>query len=71
MLRRECKTRYRRLYTDLVYEPMMEVMRHVRAHGYKTIIVTGGGQVAQALERGWSVASMKNDWKRIFAFDDA
>lgn len=36
--------RYQRLYTDLVYQPMMEVMQFVRAHGYKTIFVTGGGQ---------------------------
>jgi phosphoserine phosphatase len=36
--------RYKRLYTDLVYLPMLEVMRYLRANGYKTIIVTGGGQ---------------------------
>jgi phosphoglycolate phosphatase-like HAD superfamily hydrolase len=36
--------RYKRLYTDLVYQPMLEVMQYVRASGYKTIIVTGGGQ---------------------------
>jgi hypothetical protein len=24
----------------------------------------------EALARGWTVVSMKNDWKRIFAFDD-
>jgi phosphoserine phosphatase len=36
--------RYERLYTDLVYLPMLELMRYLRASGYKTIIVTGGGQ---------------------------
>jgi phosphoserine phosphatase len=36
--------RYRRLYTDLVYLPMLEVMQYLRANGYRTIIVTGGGQ---------------------------
>jgi phosphoserine phosphatase len=36
--------RYKRLYTDLVYLPMLEVMQYLRANGYKTIIVTGGGQ---------------------------
>ena len=36
--------RFKRLYTDLVYQPMLEVMRYVRANGYKTFIVTGGGQ---------------------------
>jgi hypothetical protein len=36
--------RFKRLYTDLVFQPMLEVMRYVRANGYKTFIVTGGGQ---------------------------
>ena len=31
-------------YTDLTYEPMLEVMRYLRANGYRTYIVTGGGQ---------------------------
>ncbi len=33
-----------RLYTELVYQPMLEVMSYLRANGYKTYIVTGGGQ---------------------------
>ena len=36
--------RFHRLYTELVYQPMIEVMQYLRAHGYKTYIVTGGGQ---------------------------
>lgn len=36
--------RYGRLYTELVYQPMLEVLRYLRANGYKTYIVTGGGQ---------------------------
>jgi phosphoserine phosphatase len=36
--------RFQRLYTDLVYQPMLEMMRYLRANGYKTFIVTGGGQ---------------------------
>jgi len=36
--------RWHRLYTDLVYQPMLEVMQYLRANGYKTYIVTGGGQ---------------------------
>jgi len=36
--------RWDRPYTDLTYLPMLEVMRYLRAHGYKTYIVTGGGQ---------------------------
>ena len=36
--------RWDRLYTDLTYQPMLEVMQHLRDNGYKTYIVTGGGQ---------------------------
>jgi len=36
--------RFGRLYTELVYQPMIEVMQYLRANGYKTYIVTGGGQ---------------------------
>src|SRR5262245_49508866 len=31
-------------YTDLTYQPMLEVMQYLRANGYRTYIVTGGGQ---------------------------
>src|SRR5262245_22561571 len=36
--------RYRRPYTELVYQPMLEVLNYFRANGFKTYIVTGGGQ---------------------------
>ena len=36
--------RWDRPYTELVYQPMLEVLRYLRANGYKTYIVTGGGQ---------------------------
>jgi phosphoglycolate phosphatase-like HAD superfamily hydrolase len=36
--------RWSRLYTELVYEPMLEVLRYLRDYGYKTYILTGGGQ---------------------------
>ncbi|HBK09002.1 MAG TPA: HAD family hydrolase [Acetobacteraceae bacterium] len=36
--------RFKRPYTQLVYQPMLEVMEHLRANGFKTYIVTGGGQ---------------------------
>jgi hypothetical protein len=36
--------RWKRKYTELTYEPMQELMKHLRAHGYRTYIVTGGGQ---------------------------
>ncbi|ADJ29577.1 HAD family hydrolase [Nitrosococcus watsonii] len=30
-------------YTNMVYQPMLEVLGHLRAHGFKTFIVSGGG----------------------------
>ena len=36
--------RWKRPYTELVYAPMLEVMRYLRANAYRTYIVTGGGQ---------------------------
>jgi hypothetical protein len=36
--------RWKRPYTELVYQPMLEVMRLLRAHGYKVYFVTGGDQ---------------------------
>jgi phosphoglycolate phosphatase-like HAD superfamily hydrolase len=36
--------RWRKRYTDLIYQPMIEVLTYMRSKGYKTYIVTGGGQ---------------------------
>jgi phosphoglycolate phosphatase-like HAD superfamily hydrolase len=36
--------RWKRPYTELVYQPMLEVMTYLRASGFKTYIVTGFGQ---------------------------
>jgi phosphoglycolate phosphatase-like HAD superfamily hydrolase len=36
--------RYQRPYTELTYQPMLEVLKLFRANGYRTYIVTGGGQ---------------------------
>jgi len=36
--------RFKRPFTELVYQPMREVMELLRANGFKTYIVTGGGQ---------------------------
>jgi FMN phosphatase YigB (HAD superfamily) len=35
--------RFGRPYTDLIYRPMLEVMRYLRAKGFRTYIVTGRG----------------------------
>lgn len=37
-------TRWKRPYTELTYQPMQEVLSYLRANGFKTYIVTGGGQ---------------------------
>jgi phosphoglycolate phosphatase-like HAD superfamily hydrolase len=36
--------RWNRLYTDLIYQPMLELLRYLRDNSYRTYIVTGGGQ---------------------------
>ncbi len=36
--------RFNRPYTELIYRPMLELMELLRANGFKTYIVTGGGQ---------------------------
>ena len=36
--------RFKRPYTECVYEPMLELMQYLRNNGFKTYIVTGGGQ---------------------------
>jgi len=35
--------RFKRPYTELVYQPMLELLAYLRAHGFKTYIVSGGG----------------------------
>jgi phosphoglycolate phosphatase-like HAD superfamily hydrolase len=36
--------RWKKPYTELTYLPMQEMLKYLRANGYKTYIVTGGGQ---------------------------
>lgn len=36
--------RWKKPYTQLTYEPMIELLQYFRNNGYKTYIVTGGGQ---------------------------
>ncbi|MEP9348669.1 HAD family hydrolase [Xanthobacter sp. KR7-225] len=35
--------RFKRKYTDLVYQPMLELLAYLRANGFTTYIVSGGG----------------------------
>ena len=36
--------RWKRPYTELVYQPQIELLKYLRSVGYRTYIVTGGGQ---------------------------
>src|SRR5262245_11973711 len=36
--------RWKRPFTELTYLPMIELLKYLRANGYQTYIVTGGGQ---------------------------
>ena len=40
-----------RLYTDMVYQPMVELLTYLRANGFKTFIASGGGV---EFMRGWT-----------------
>ena len=33
----------KRLYTEMVYQPMLELLDYLRTSGFKTFIVSGGG----------------------------
>lgn len=35
--------RFKRRYDELTYQPMQQLLAHLRAHGFKTFIVSGGG----------------------------
>ena len=35
--------KFKRPYTDLVFQPMLELLAYLRANGFKTFIVSGGG----------------------------
>jgi phosphoserine phosphatase len=35
--------RFKRPYTELVYQPMLELLGYLRASGFKTFVVSGGG----------------------------
>jgi phosphoglycolate phosphatase-like HAD superfamily hydrolase len=49
--------RWKRPYTELTYLPMQEVLAYLRASGYRTYIVTGGGQdfVRQYAEKVYGI----------------
>src|SRR4029453_5399440 len=50
--------RWKKPYTGLTYQPMQEVLKYLRANGFKTYIVTGGGQdfVRQYAEKTYGIS---------------
>ncbi len=53
--------RFKRLYTELVYQPMIEVLNYLRTNRFETFIVTGGGQdfVRAYGQRVYSIPTQK------------
>jgi phosphoserine phosphatase len=49
--------RWKKPFTELTYQPMQEVLKYLRANGFKTYIVTGGGQdfVRQYAEKTYGI----------------
>ena len=49
--------RWDRLYTELVYQPMIEVLNYLRSNGYRTFIATGGsgGFVREYAEKVYGI----------------
>jgi haloacid dehalogenase-like hydrolase len=35
--------KFNRPYTDVIFQPMLELLAYLRAHGFKTFVVSGGG----------------------------
>ena len=54
--------RWKRPYTELTYQPMVELLKYLRANGYKTYIVTGGGQDLYAFTPNRYTASHRSRW---------
>jgi haloacid dehalogenase-like hydrolase len=50
--------RWKRPYTELVYQPMLEVLHYLRANGYRTFIATGGsaGFVREYSDRVYGIS---------------
>ncbi len=64
--------RFDRPYTDLVYQPMLEVMRYLREKGFRTYIVTGGGQEFVRVYSEQVVgSSIAHDAKHEYAYGPA
>lgn len=47
-------------YSQMVYQPMLDVMRYLRANGYRTYIVTGAGRTSSVCTRSRCTAFRRN-----------
>ena len=58
--------RFKRRYTDLVFQPMLELMTYLRANGFKTYIVSGGGIefMSPLTERTYGRSAGRGRWKQ-------
>jgi len=56
----------------MVYQPMLELLTCLRAKGFKTFDrISHVGRLDKGLDeaqaKGWTVVSMKTDWKTIYS----
>lgn len=75
--------RFQRLYTQLVYQPMLELLAYLHANGFTSGSCHDNAEREYAYDRdshigrldkaldaapsaGWTVVSMKSDWKQVF-----
>ena len=64
----------KRPYTEMVYQPMLELLAHtdaVREWAYDRTSSIGklDKGLDEAAQRGWTVVDMKKDWKQIYPSD--
>ena len=53
---------FKRPVTELIYQPMLEVMDYLRDNGFRTYIVTGGGQEFVRAYSEASTTSRSSRW---------
>ena len=51
--------RFNRPYTDLVYQPMLEVLDYLRADDFKIFIVSGGGIELPWMEKSYGIPPVR------------
>ena len=59
--------RWKRPYTELVYQPQIELLKYLRSVGYRTYIVTGGGQDFVRVYAEGFTASRPSRWSALQA----